>query len=112
MTKIEMVNKIGESVALPKSDIEKILDQFVKATQDTLKAGDKVSLTGLGSFIPKDRKARTARNPKTGAAVNVPNLSLAPGPVSEGLGACRSSSACSTRGSISRRSRNASWEAR
>jgi DNA-binding protein HU-beta len=72
MTKIEMVNKIGESVALPKSDIEKILDQFVKATQDTLKAGDKVSLTGLGSFIPKDRKARTARNPKTGAAVNVP----------------------------------------
>jgi DNA-binding protein HU-beta len=72
MTKIEMVDKIGETVALPKSDIEKILDQFVKATQDTLKAGDKVSLTGLGSFIPKDRKARTARNPKTGAAVNVP----------------------------------------
>jgi DNA-binding protein HU-beta len=72
MTKLEMVEKIGESVALPKSDIEKILDQFVKITQETLKSGDKVSLTGLGSFIPKDRKARTARNPKTGAAVNVP----------------------------------------
>jgi DNA-binding protein HU-beta len=72
MTKIEMVNKIGENVALPKSDIEKILDQFVKVTQETLKTGDKVSLTGLGSFVPKDRKARTGRNPKTGAAVNVP----------------------------------------
>ena len=72
MTKIEMVNKIGESVPLSKNDIEKILDEFVKVTQDTLKAGGKVSLTGLGSFIPKDRKARTARNPKTGAAVNVP----------------------------------------
>jgi DNA-binding protein HU-beta len=72
MTKIEMVNKIGESVALPKSDIEKILDQFVKSTQEALKAGDKVSLTGLGHFIPKDRKARIGRNPKTGAAVNVP----------------------------------------
>lgn len=71
MTKIEMVNKIGESVSLPKTDIEKILDQFVKVTQDTLKAGNKVSLTDLGNFIPKERKARTARNPKIGAAVSV-----------------------------------------
>jgi nucleoid DNA-binding protein len=72
MTKIEMVDKIGESVPLSKKDIEKILDEFVKATQAALKVGDKVSLTGLGHFIPKERKARTARNPKTGAKVDVP----------------------------------------
>jgi DNA-binding protein HU-beta len=72
MTKIEMVNKISENFSLPKTYIEKIIDEFVKITQNTLKSGDKISLTGLGIFTPKKRKARTARNPKTGAAVNVP----------------------------------------
>ena len=72
MTKIEIIQKIGESVALPNKDIEKVLDLFVKVTQDTLKTGSKVSLTGLGTFTPKDKPARTARNPKTGAKVEVP----------------------------------------
>lgn len=72
MTKIEVISKIGENVALPKKDIEKVLDQFVKITQDALKEGKKVSLTGLGSFSAKERKARLARNPKTGEKVNVP----------------------------------------
>jgi DNA-binding protein HU-beta len=72
MTKIEMVDKIGENVALPKKDIEKVLDQFVKISQDALKAGVKVSLTGLGSFSVKQRKGRMARNPKTGEKVEVP----------------------------------------
>jgi nucleoid DNA-binding protein len=72
MTKIEMVDKIGENVALPKKDIEKVLDQFVKISQDVLKEGKKVSLTGLGSFVAKERKGRIARNPKTGEKVDVP----------------------------------------
>lgn len=72
MTKAEMVEKIAESAEFPKKEVEKVLDQFVKITQDTLKAGDKISLTGLGVFTPKDRKARIARNPKTGEKVNVP----------------------------------------
>jgi DNA-binding protein HU-beta len=72
MTKLEIVDKIFEAVAQPKIDIEKVLDEFVKITQNTLKSGDKVSLTGLGSFTPKEKAARTARNPKTGAAVQVP----------------------------------------
>ncbi len=72
MTKIEVISKIGENVALPKKDIEKVLDQFVKITQDALKQGEKVSLTGLGSFSSRERKARLARNPKTGEKVQVP----------------------------------------
>ncbi len=72
MTKIEIVDKIGENVALPKKDIEKVLDQFVKISQDALKEGKKVSVTGLGSFSVKERKGRLARNPKTGEKVEVP----------------------------------------
>jgi DNA-binding protein HU-beta len=72
MTKLEIVDKIFETVAQPKKEIEKVIDEFVRITQETLKAGDKVSLTGLGSLATKDRAARTARNPKTGAQVQVP----------------------------------------
>jgi len=72
MTKNEMVGMIGGKIEFPKADIEKILDEFVKVTQNTLKAGEKVSLTGLGNFILKERKARIGRNPKTGARVDVP----------------------------------------
>ncbi|MBN2754610.1 MAG: integration host factor subunit beta [Candidatus Goldbacteria bacterium] len=72
MTKIEIVDKIGENIALPKKDIEKVLDQFVKIAQDALQEGTKISVTGLGSFSVKERKGRLARNPKTGEKVEVP----------------------------------------
>lgn len=71
MTKIEIINKIGENVALPKKDIEKVVDTLVKVIQDALKEGEKVSITGLGSFSVKERKGRIARNPKTGEKVEV-----------------------------------------
>jgi DNA-binding protein HU-beta len=72
MTKLEIVEKISETISQPKIDIEKVLDEFVQISQETLKTGDKVSLTGLGSFSTKEKAARTARNPKTGAPVQVP----------------------------------------
>ena len=71
MTMVEMVRKISENTTLPNKDIEKILDEFVRITKDTLKMGEKVSLTGLGSFTPKERKGRIGRNPKTGEAVKI-----------------------------------------
>jgi DNA-binding protein HU-beta len=39
-----------------------------------LKKGDEVSLAGLGIFATKMRAARTARNPRTGASVQVPSM--------------------------------------
>ena len=41
-----------------------------------MKKGDEVSIAGFGAFVVKHRKARTARNPKTGAAVNVPAMKV------------------------------------
>ena len=48
--------------------MEAVLDSIMK----TLKKGDEVTVAGLGAFSVKNRKARMARNPKTGAAVSVP----------------------------------------
>lgn len=77
MTKIEIINKIGENIALPKKDIEKVIDYLVQVIQEALKEGQKVSITGLGSFFVKERKGRIARNPKTGEKVEVPAKKVA-----------------------------------
>ena len=71
MTKIEIIRQIGENVSLANNDIEKIIDEFVRIAQNTLKTVQKVSLTGLGAFTPKVKAARIARNPKTGEKVEV-----------------------------------------
>jgi DNA-binding protein HU-beta len=47
------------------------LDAFLETIGDTLKAGEKVTITGFGTFTPKDTAARPGRNPKTGEPLQV-----------------------------------------
>jgi len=55
-----------------KAQAEEIVDGIINdAIIGTLKKGEEVSIAGLGIFSVKDRAARTARNPKTGAPVQV-----------------------------------------
>jgi DNA-binding protein HU-beta len=72
MTKDELIAKISGSTGLRKTDLQKAFDVMIQTIIETTKAGGKVNLTGLGIFKVKDRKARTARNPKTGEPVPVP----------------------------------------
>ena len=55
-----------------KVDAEKAVDTMIDSIISSLKKGDDVSIAGLGIFAVKQRKARQARNPRTGATVNVP----------------------------------------
>lgn len=55
-----------------KADVEKILDSFRDVVQATVKKGDDVSYPGLGKFSRVARKARQARNPRTGEPIKVP----------------------------------------
>jgi DNA-binding protein HU-beta len=71
MTKIEMVEQLSEKTGLQKKDAEKTLEIFISIVQDSLKRGEKVNLAGLGTFIVTNKRARKARNPKTGASVEV-----------------------------------------
>lgn len=72
MTKVELVEKVTEATGLQKKDAERLWDIMIEAIQAALKNGEKVSLAGLGTFVVVDKKARMARNPKTGAQVSVP----------------------------------------
>jgi len=72
VTKADLVNSIAEKAGLSKSDAEKALKAFTDAVTDALKAGEKVSLVGFGTFSVGDRAARTGQNPQTGAKIEIP----------------------------------------
>ena len=72
VNKSQLVDKIVADTALGKRDVEKVIGAFIDTVQQSVKKGEKVSLPGFGGWSQTQRKARTARNPRTGAAVRVP----------------------------------------
>ncbi|MEK7081585.1 MAG: HU family DNA-binding protein [Patescibacteria group bacterium] len=76
MNKAAIVDVIHEKLGTTKADAERAVDTVIDSIVNTLKKGDEVSIAGLGIFSVKTRAARTARNPRTGAAVSVPTMKV------------------------------------
>jgi len=72
MKKLELVAKIAEKTNLTKKDAEIALKAITDAITEALIAGEKVALTGFGTFETRDRAAREGRNPRTGETINIP----------------------------------------
>lgn len=71
MTKTEFVAKVAEELEVPKTVASETVDAFLKVTKELLKAGDKVTFPGFGSFSVSERAARVGRNPQTGAELKI-----------------------------------------
>jgi DNA-binding protein HU-beta len=67
----ELVDAIQKHTMVSRTDVDKVLGSLIQHTQVAVKKGDRVSLVGFGTFERQDRKARTARNPRSGAPVKV-----------------------------------------
>lgn len=72
MNKAGIVEAVQNVLGGTKVDAEKAVDTMIDSIISSLKKGDDVSIAGLGIFAVKQRKARQARNPRTGETVNVP----------------------------------------
>ena len=73
MTKSVLIEKISEKLeGLSKKQTEVIVETIFESIKDSLAQGGKVEIRGFGNFRLRNRNARKARNPKTGAAVDVP----------------------------------------
>lgn len=72
LNKPDLVDRIAEKAELSKKDAAAALDAFLEAVTEALKDGDKVQLTGFGSFESRTRKERKAKNLQTGATIIVP----------------------------------------
>ena len=72
MNKAQLIDAMASEANLTKADAKKALDAFITTTGSALKGGDRVALVGFGSFSVAQRSARTGRNPKTGAEMQIP----------------------------------------
>jgi integration host factor subunit beta len=72
MIKSELVQRMAaHNPHLYQGDIENIIDAILGEIADALSRGERVELRGFGAFSARQRQARTARNPRTGAKVPV-----------------------------------------
>lgn len=69
MNKSQLVDKLVLEADLSKAAASRFLDALMGVVTDALKAGEPVVLVGFGSFVVRERAARTGRNPKTGEAI-------------------------------------------
>ncbi|MBQ9591826.1 MAG: HU family DNA-binding protein [Paludibacteraceae bacterium] len=77
MNKAELVDAIAAKAGLSKADSKKALDAFVATVKDVLKANDKLSLVGFGTFSVAERSARQGVNPSTGKKISIPAKKIA-----------------------------------
>jgi len=72
MTKADIVERISATTGLTKKDTAMVVNRFFEVVTEALAQGNNIEIRGFGSFKVKNRRARKARNPRTGEAVEVP----------------------------------------
>ncbi|MBR4289605.1 MAG: HU family DNA-binding protein [Oscillospiraceae bacterium] len=72
MNKTELIASVAQSAGLTKKDAERVLNAAFDAMTAALVNGDKVQLSGFGTFEIKEREARIGRNPHTKEAIEIP----------------------------------------
>lgn len=72
MTKQDLYNKVSENIGISKSTVGKVCDEMLEAVKISLKDGEKISLTGFGTFEVVETKARKGRNPRTEEPIYIP----------------------------------------
>jgi len=72
MNKADLIKKMAVEAAISQKQAGKALDAIIDGVEDTLKIGKRVTIVGFGTFSVTKRKARTGRNPKTGAPLKIP----------------------------------------
>jgi len=77
MTKEELIASVGKEAKLSKASAEKAINAFTNTVMKALKKGDKLALTGFGTFSVAKRRARTGRNPQTGKEIKIPATRVA-----------------------------------
>lgn len=71
MNKTELIEKIAAGSGLSKDASKKALEATIVALKDALKAGDKISLVGFGTFSVGERPAREGINPLTKEKIHI-----------------------------------------
>ena len=71
MTKADLIESVASKADLPRGQAELALNTMLEGIVEALKSGEKVNISGFGTFSVSERKARTGRNPKTGESIQI-----------------------------------------
>jgi len=71
MTKSDLAQELSNKLGITKLDADKAVDSLIGNITDALKRGERVNISGFGTFALSEREARTGRNPKTGEAIEI-----------------------------------------
>jgi len=74
MLKADIIEKVAKEALLTKKAAKEAVDSTFDNISAALKKGDKVVLSGFGTFVVRGRKARPGRNPKTGQTIQLPSM--------------------------------------
>jgi DNA-binding protein HU-beta len=72
MNKQDLIAKIAKDTGSSKAGAAAAVESMIDGITKSLKKGDSITFVGFGTFKTSQRKARTARNPQTGAAIKIP----------------------------------------
>jgi DNA-binding protein HU-beta len=76
MNKGELVAKVAEDLGISQKQVDEVVTALLEEVKGQVARGEKVTLTGFGTYSKKDRKGRTGRNPRTGEEIQIPASSV------------------------------------
>jgi DNA-binding protein HU-beta len=71
VNKTELIEAVAEGADISKAAAERAVNTMVSSVIGTLAKGDQVAIAGFGSFVVRERAARTGRNPRTGEEIQI-----------------------------------------
>ncbi len=71
-----LVHAIVDKTELSKKDVEAMIEAMIDVVTDELRKGNKVTLTGFGTFRVSQRAERQGINPQTKAAITIPAMTV------------------------------------
>ncbi len=71
MNKSELIEAIADKADVPKAQASRVIDAMASVVGDALADGAQVSMVGFGTFLVRERPARSGRNPRTGETIKI-----------------------------------------
>ena len=71
MNKRDLIGRVAADARITRAQAARAVDAFIAGVQDGLLKGDRVTLSGFGSFAVLQRKARSVRDPRSGAPIQI-----------------------------------------
>jgi DNA-binding protein HU-beta len=72
MQKTDFIKAVADKAGMSQKDTKEVIDKALEVIADALKSGEKVTLTGFGTFEVRERQARDGVNPKNGEKIKIP----------------------------------------